>query len=503
MSLDLKNLSFGVPAAERDDDLHACFVSSDIYTGLETGKKTIILGNRGAGKSALFRQLGEKARIKGQTVITMAPEDYAYELLSEALKKEAEGSWAKHGAYAAAWKYLIYVTVMKRITKGRYSFKKGDEARVYAYLRDKHSGTETNPIGTMISFLKRLEGLKVGIYEAGFKVRELKRLYALEELTDFLPIIDGACAGRNVIVLVDELDKGWDASEDAVSFVAGLFQAAVAINQQMRNIRVFVSLRKELYDNIPALYEDAQKVRDIIETVQWDEPTLLELIGRRIARRVPELEGIPFQDRWNRVFAETLDYRQTKSFNYVVDRTLYRPREIIQFCNDVAERARQRRRGAHLPFDYQQIAEAEYAYSEARLKDICSEYRFQYPGLQSVLETFRGLSFNFDRDPLAEHMLRLIVKEVPISAEAERWCRDTEPDSLIHTLWTVGFLRAQAVGGIKARRRSGSSYLGSHQITSLNLSSLPRFHVHPMFRAYLGLKESKDGHAQQEDAGDA
>jgi len=414
MNVDLKALSFGVPAAERDDDLHACFVSSDIYTGLESGKKTIILGNRGAGKSALFRQLAEKARVKGRVVITMAPEDYAYELLSEALKKEAEGSWAKHGAYAAAWKYLIYVTIMKQITKAGCHFKKGDEAAIYAYLRDKHSGTHTNPIGTMISFLKRLEGIKVGTYEAGFKVRELKRLYGLEEITDFLPMIDNACAAHNVVVLVDELDKGWDASEDAVAFVAGLFQAAVSINGQMRNVKVYVSLRKELYDNIPALYEDAQKVRDIIETVQWDEPALLELIGRRIGRRLPDLEGIPFQDRWNALFAEVLDYRQTKSFNYIIDRTLYRPREIIQFCNDVAELARQRKPGARLPFDYQQIAEAEYAYSEARLKDICSEYRFQYPGLQSVLETFRGASFNFDRDALIEHLLKLIVKETPI-----------------------------------------------------------------------------------------
>ena len=496
MNTDLKNLSFGVPAAERDEDLHACFVSSDTYTGLESGKKTIILGNRGAGKSALFRQLGERAKAKGHVVITLAPEDYAYELLAEALKREAEGAWAKHGAYAAAWKYLIYVTNMKHVTGEGAHFKKGDEAKIYTYLRDKHAGTETNPIGTMVSFLKRLEGLKVGTFEAGFKVRELKRLYGLEELAEFLPMIDNACASHNAVVLVDELDKGWDASEDAVAFVAGLFQAAVSINSQMRHVRVYVSLRKELYDNIPALYEDAQKVRDIIETVQWDEPALLELIGRRISRCLPGLDGIPYQDRWNHLFAEVLDYRQTKSFNYIVDRTLYRPREIIQFCNDIAEQTRQRRPGAHLPFDYQQIAVAEYAYSEARLKDICSEYRFQYPGLQSILETFRGASFNFDRGPLLDHLIGVIVGETPIAPEAKKWCQEMEPEGLIQALWTVGFLRVQAVGGIKARRRSGSSYLGSHQITSLNLSGLSRFHVHPMFRSYLGMKEGKEGHGR-------
>jgi len=40
-------------------------------------------------------------------------------------------------------------------------------------------------------------------------------------------------------------------------------------------------------------------------------------------------------------------------------------------------------------------------------------------------------------------------------------------------------------------RRSGSSYLGPHQVGNLNLATLSRFQVHPMFRAYLGMKESK------------
>ena len=84
-----------------------------------------------------------------------------------------------------------------------------------------------------------------------------------------------------------------------------------------------------------------------------------------------------------------------------------------------------------------------------------------------------------------------MLEEVPISKEAKTWCENIEPENLIEILWDIGFIRAQAIGGLKARRRSGSSYLGSHQISSLNLKNIVRFHIHPMFRAYLGLKESK------------
>lgn len=483
--------TFGVPAAERDDDLYACFVSSEAYANLRDGRKTIVLGNRGSGKSALFRMLAEEEKKRNSIIIPLTPEEYSYELLSVTMKKEAQGSWAKQGAYSAAWKYLIYILVMKEITKKGKNLKKGAEASIYSYLRDNHAGTDTNPVGMMVSYLKRMEGIKIGQYEASVRARELKKLYSLEEIDLLIPKIDEIAGNRRIFVFVDELDKGWDASEDAMAFVAGLFHAALTINERLKNVRVLVSLRRELYDNIPALYEDAQKVRDIIETIQWDEASLLELIGRRIARRLPNLNKLSFEDNWNTVFAETLEYRQTKSFNYVVDRSLYRPREIIQFCNDIAETSHRQIVPNAEPFNYKQVAEAEYAYSEARLKDICSEYRFQYPGLQSVMETFRGGVYTFTREKLEDHLLRVVVKDLPVDKDASSWSEDVDPETILDILWKVGFLRAQAVGGIRARRRSGSSYLGSHQIGSLNLRNLQRFHVHPMFRSYLGMKESK------------
>ncbi len=427
------------------------------------------------------------ARKRADIVIELAPEDYSYELLQQSLAKEAHGSWAKQGAYSAAWKYLIYVSVMKEVVSGK-GIKKGAAGRIYTYLRDKHSNFDVNPIGTLISYLKRLEGIKIGPYEAGVKTKELQSLYGLEEVASLIDDLNEVCGQRRAIVLVDELDKGWDASEDAVAFVAGLFQAAVSINQRTPNIRVLLSLRKELYDNIPALYEDAQKVRDIIETITWDEETLFNLIGLRLRHAI----GVPtmsLQEAWNTVFSEILEYRQNKSFNYIVDRTLYRPREIIQFCSEAVRQAVEHNDGT--PLNYGVVSRAEHNYSEDRLSDIAAEYRFQHPGLGSVFETFRGLPYNLERDELEYHCLAIATGEHKVDQAAWRWVENTDPDAMIRFLWRVGFLRARAVGGYKGRRRSGSEYLGSHQISNLNLHGITRFHVHPMFRSFLALKEKK------------
>ncbi len=499
MKLDPRELSFGALAAENDIQrgLKDYFVESPSYQRLRDGERIVALGNRGSGKTAIFKMLAARLREHRRAVIELAPEDFSYELLSRTMTPEDRGAWAKQGAYAAAWKYVIYVLAMKQLVGSGHSSKTGPARPIYNYLRDNHDNFPVNPISALVSYLKRLESVKIGPVEAGLKARELHKLYHLEEIGRLLTDLN-ALAGRNgVTVLVDELDRGWDASEDAKAFVAGLFQAATTIQTLTPNVRVLVSLRRELYESIPALYDDAQKVRDWIEVIDWNEGDLLKLVARRVRHSFPQLAKPSDDDLWNLVFGETLDYRQTKSFNYLIDRTLYRPREIIQLAQTVLDQVIAQE--AELPATYRIIAEAEHEYSEARGKDIAAEYRFQYPGLGSVFETFRGKSYSLEREELELHCLAILMGDYRVD-EAAEWCHSQEPDDLIEILWRIGFLQAQAVGGMKARRRSGSEYLGSHQVSSLNLRNAKRFHVHPMFRTFLGLKEPKKSKATSSDA---
>lgn len=431
----------------------------------------------------------ERERKSGSLVIELTPEDYSYELLAQQMIKEKEGAWAKQGAYTAAWKYLIYNLVIKELNKSTTGMKRGAAAAVHDYLRDNFRGEQTNPIAMMISYLKRLEGIKIGPFEAAVKAKELTQLYRLEEINRILPSVYELCNKKSVTVLVDELDKGWDASEDAKSFVSGLVQAAISINEGSKNLRVLVSLRKELYDSIPSLYEDAQKYRDIMEVVSWDEESLLSLIAKRIRHTVPETHRLTDEECWNSVFVEILQYRQTKSFNYIVDRTLYRPREIIQFCT---ESLQETQKNLAFPIDYPIVSRCEVNYSTQRSQDIAAEYRFQYPGLDSVFEAFRGKTYSFTREGIDDLCLSMAVGETKVKPEATKWILDQDPEYITDVLWRVGFLRAQAVGGVKALRRSGSRYLGSYQVENLSLRNIQRFDVHPMFRSGLGMKEAKE-----------
>ena len=285
----------------------------------------------------------------------------------------------------------------------------------------------------------------------------------------------GGPRNRNAIRLVSPLS-----SLSLLPFVAGLFQACLSVNSLHENLRVYISLRQELYDDIPALYEDAQKYRDLVETIHWTEGTLLRLMANRIRHALPALAAQPDEECWAALFAAPPGQPRGHSFDYMIDRTLYRPREIIQFCTQVIECAPEGTPGP--PWPPRVIAGAEGLYSADRARDIAAEYRFQWPGLLSVIEALRGQPAVLRRDDLELLCLGLITRDIP-STGTGGWLDACTPDQLIEILWQVGLLRAEAEPGTAAP--SERTFLGPHQARRLNLAAAAAFDVHPMFRAYL------------------
>jgi hypothetical protein len=477
----LSKVDFGAPAAERDIErgLDEYFVESEAYRRVKAGTKRILIGGRGIGKSALFQVLGRRERDAGSYVIELSPEDYSYELLTQTMASEARGSWAKHGAYAAAWKYLIYVLIMKEVSTRRIPLGRGG-GQLYKYIRDHHANQQASKLAALVSYLKRMESFKIGKYEASARARELEKLYKLEEIHHLLPALKEVARRRRVIVLVDELDRGWDSSEDARAFVAGLFQACISINSLHDNLRIYMSLRRELYEDIPELYEDAQKYRDLIEAITWDSAALRKLMANRIRHSLPALAGHNDQACWDALF---FPLPGGGSFRYMIDRTLYRPREIIQFCTLALECARDSQTA--VPLRRTVVRDAEYHYSRERARDIAAEYRFQYPGLMSIFETFRGKDLVFSRDEIELLCLELITRE-PSTPGTNGWLSACEPEALIEILWNVGFLGAEARHSLTARPIRADFFLGPHQVSQATATAARRFRIHPMFWSYLG-----------------
>ena len=478
----LQDVSFGKLAAESEIDrgLKEYFIETGAFIRLRDRKKSIILGNRGSGKSAIIKMLAQYHRSHSRLVVELTPEDYSYEMLQRTMVSEKDGSWAKIGAYTAAWKYLIYVLAMKTYFEDNKTILKTTSKPIFTYLRDNHKVKNKSCWDDFISYLTRIEGIKIGTYEAGIKKNELQQLYKLEELSPLLEGLKILSNRKPIVFLIDELDKGWDASEDAKAFIGGLFQAAITINQLSDNFSVIISLRKELYDNIAALYDDFQKYNDIFEIIEWGKKSLLKLIAKRIGHSLPELNNLNDIEKWRMIFKELIYH--TDSFEYIIERSLYRPREIIQFCIEARERAVEKRSNK---IDANAIVTSEIRYSGKRTKDIATEYKTQYPNLLDIFEAFRGSNCIIDRTDLESICLKILTGE--IKTQNNEWLENQTEEFLITILWQIGFLNIFTDCYIDGKACKG--FYGCHQIGQSNIGNIQKFMIHPMFRMFLGIAE--------------
>ena len=84
----LRDINLGGLAAEHDNYLEQYFYESDLFRRVALGYTRILIGNRGSGKSAIFKVLAQKERAEGTLVQEILPSDYIYDLLHAGIETE-------------------------------------------------------------------------------------------------------------------------------------------------------------------------------------------------------------------------------------------------------------------------------------------------------------------------------------------------------------------------------------------------------------------------------
>ena len=422
----------------------------------------------------------------------IVPNDYMYDLLSNSRQFDSNAVWARLGAYTASWKYVILVTAMKLLHNRYHSTKLHPEPmeKIRAFLRDNAEEHISAPIDLLVGLLKKFTDVsKVSLEGVQFsdKTSQLDRFYRLDNLAGVTPAIQALSEETRVLILFDELDHGWDSSDDARQFIAGLFKAANQINQQFPGIDILITIREEIFHNIPELYEDAQKIRDIIEHIRWTPEELQSLIGQRIKYALENVLGKRVKASrpealWGMIFSDAITEKEIPTYKYIIDRTMCRPRELIFFVNECLKI-----HNIEEKVDPETIRSVELSYSGNRHEDISAEFKFQYPGLREVFETFRMEDVQWERAAIEEHWLE-IVEGLRRCPEATTWLNaDSSPDKFIEALWKVGFLRAFMKMGKVPSEADEQYFVGYYQQPTLNIAMINYFDIHPMFRSHLGI----------------
>lgn len=484
--VNINEITFGADTAEDDMilGLPSYFQDTKSFEEFLNGKKYIIVGNRGSGKSAIFKKL--QSKLPGGAIgIEITPDKCSYEQLSSTQDMVNLGK-ATIGAFQAGWKYMSLVLVLKEINKRGTKLKRGSYAKIHDYLRDNHDNIQRDPITVLATYVIRIIDLLLnrGPLKLVGKPAELEKLYRLEELDFLMEDLKNAVFSTPIYIFVDELDKGWDNSDVAKLFIAALLRAAEDLNRISKNIHFFVSIRRDIIENIPQQHVDLEKLRRYIQDLRWEKEEMFLMLTRRLKHFYKPLSRMVDQEAWDQVFEPTI-YKQTNSFSYFLERSMMRPREIIQFCNLCVKQHKKN----NDKINYETAAKAEILHSKNRLDDFSREYENQYPNIRSIFDSFNGRGMVWEKTILETHLIEFILTNERVFQD---WVYQVDQNDLLRILFEIGFMQAYVAGSVRAGRKSGSGYYSQYDLVGVDLPSVKRFRLHPIFKDALNIKERSE-----------
>lgn len=295
-------------------------------------------------------------------------------------------------------------------------------------------------------------------------------------------------------IVIDDLDKDWMPNQRIyVALVKALLKTVRELNGKLPAAKIIVALRNDVFRRVFAtsssLEPQREKWRDVQLPVVWSHAELIKLVDRRL-EVVARGEYTKAPPSLRDLLPGTRGKRRPNASEYVLERTLGRPRDVLDFLNTCI-----RMNGSFASFSWTVLRQAEKEYSLRRKVALIEEWKGTYPGLDSVLEVVGRLGSSFHREGLTDELIDSLVSSP--SADSCQWlhglqrrCLEGAPfgelrAEILEVLIEVGFLLPQAA------RSSGAEVVDPMVGFSLG-DEVARLSMHKMFWASFGYAELED-----------
>lgn len=404
--------SLGGIDADNDELLINCFQDHESYQHLINFRKFIILGRKGTGKTAIFRKI-MKDRDCSTFSIGHTFSDYPWHYHDKQIKIGVPD----FDKYTHSWKYLIYLTLSKILLNQDQSLPFDDKSLNYLskienFVIDTY-GTRDPDLTQVFTPSKKLKlkpnfEIDLGIFKGNISperipIEDLPTIVQEVNLNLAEYVISSLNPQNKYYIIFDQLDLGFNpTSPEYYNRLIGLLLAARDINniakEKGKQLGVCVFLRDDIYNSLK--FEDKNKLTVGYSTfIEWDirgNHTLKDLIEKRLSEVLRDGEEII---TWESVFEETqlMTGKQSK-YNYIIDRTFLRPRDIIQFCNEIIEQHKLNANRTVKIYN-SEIYSAKEEYSKYFLNELDDEIHKHVPDYEDILEVFKSIGYyQFDLD---------------------------------------------------------------------------------------------------------
>ena len=405
--------------------------TADYRTLIETSDRTIVVGRRGTGKSALALQLEQFHGRESRTVVVkIKPEEHQtigirpqIALFGDTFSKIRAGA-------RLAWRFAFMMEAAHALAP-TYKFK---ESTGFQELRPSiqewlKSGSST--------FGRYSETLKHVTKENLTPEERIADLSTTLNLTKVENAFAEACkeSTTEVLFIVDSLDEGYEPDRQGAGLIDGLVHAAIDIQTRIPRVRSIIFLRDNIHRAVQYMDPDySRNLEGNVLRLHWDVESLFSFAARRlqVAFNIPQEAS---QRVWNKCTAGDLVGRD--GFTRCLQHTLYRPRDLLSLLNEAFYGAGKHSQSRIVS---KHIESAAQTISRIRLEDLRKEYDAILPGLPAYISAF----YRSEPNILVDIAHRLLEELLEAGSDDPVVQQDfhifDNPQDVLRSLYSIGFI---------------------------------------------------------------
>ncbi|MEQ1951348.1 P-loop ATPase, Sll1717 family [Mesorhizobium sp. CN2-181] len=348
----LQRLTLGSSAAENEfRTLSSYFVETAEFVRTLRGEVSVVAGRKGSGKTAIFFQARDSFREAKSFIVTdLKPESHQLTYFREELLKIIDVGAFDH-TIAGFWYFLILSEILLTISddlerRARFNSTELEKLNEVQRLLTLYGVVESG------DFTARINRLARHILQEVQALHKSGKALSPETLTNIVfrggvhelrrSIEKYARPGEQMIVLFDNIDKGWPSAgvqSIDIRLVRLLLEALEKIKRDFsaahREFMSVVFLRNDIYEMLVDTTPDRGKAGQV--RIDWtDRAKLKQVIFLRLRASLKDQKS-SFETIWARFFRKIVLGRDT--FEYFVDHCLMRPRFLINIIENAISNA--------------------------------------------------------------------------------------------------------------------------------------------------------------------
>ncbi len=502
------NDQIGSLDAETDNFLSSCFLESSVYDTLKRFEakdadsvKRIIVGRTGSGKTAILKMLEEDADIKKCAKIEAESTVFEHINNNVFISKLASSNVDLRVFYKSLWMHVLLVKVIETVypneqtfvdkiysltvsRKRRYNLELAREYienyqdsffndKIVSEITDKFQNEVGGSLGSKDTFwsvnFKASEEQVEKIQRETARYVSSNLLKKQRELINFITEDSSDETQSRIIISIDDLDKSWlSNSSIRYDFINALLDAFKELIN-VRSVKILISIRTDILMGIyNTNLRQEEKDRSLIVPIEWSRRELTEILDKRISYLVMHKYATKKEVKFSDIF--NFEVKNKNASDYILDRTMLRPRDAIDFVNFCLMQG-----DGRTSLNEDMIIEAEERYYASRKAALNKEWMSQYKNVLKYIDAISMVASNkFKIDELnRDEIQNFLIESSSIdSADDEKIATDIR--SLVNVWFTIGIVGIEKT---KTLTVYSSFDKPSLDITDYNKT----FVIHPLF----------------------